>query len=155
MGIATILSFILGGGKGTKISMFVLAAVLAAVATFVGLKMIEIHELNSKIETLTMKNTELTVDNKTLTENNKVLKDNQKVLTNANDTNLETVKKLDNERVQAKAATAALAAQNARTTQALQELNEKISAMAKDPKNDGTVAPVLRETIRNIQGSAK
>lgn len=156
MAIAAILSFIFGGGNGTKISMFVLVGALGIVGTFVGLKMVEIHQLNNKVETLTKKNTKLTTDNTILIQNNGILKKNQEVLVTANQTNYETVKKLDIERAQAKAAIASLAAANQRKQDALNALNEKISMMAKDPKNDGTVSPVLRETIRSIQdGVAK
>lgn len=146
-----LLSFVFSGGKGTKLSILLLVAVLAVIGTYVGLKTLEIRNLNNQITELHAVNTKLTVDNTMLIENNKVLKENQKILYEANDVNQDTIKKLMEERKQSKIAIANLAAANKRGNDALDQLGKKIDELLLDPANDGTVAPVLRETINQIQ----
>lgn len=149
MGI--LLSLILGGGRGTKISMIIFTILLAASGTFIMMKVWEIHSLKGDITELTEKNTKLAADNSILISNNNTLKENQDVLLETNETNQETVRRLDKERNEAKEAIAALAKANQKDRQALDLIGKKIDDMAKDPTNDGPVAPVLRETIRAIQ----
>jgi chromosome segregation ATPase len=151
--MSALLALILGGGQGTKISAIVGAVLLTLATTFIGLKLIEIHELNSKVETQAKQIADLTLDNKILTENNKVLKQNQGTLVDSNQTNYDTAKKLDEERATSKAAIASLAAQNTKSKEALDTLRKTVAALAKDPNNDGPVAEVLKETIRQIQAN--
>lgn len=149
--ITTLLSFVFSGGRGTKISVLLLVAALAVVGTYISLKNLEIRSLNKQVTELHASNAKLTVDNTQLIENNKVLKANQKILTDANQVNQDTIQKLLNERAQSKQAIANLAAANQRGNEALDRLGKKIDDMLKDPQNDGLVAPILRETINQIQ----
>lgn len=76
-------------------------------------------------------------------------------LTEANDTNLKTIEKLKKERADAVAAIAALAASTENNKKLIAELTAKLRDLLKDPKNDGPVANVLRETIKEIQKNRK
>jgi len=149
----TLLSIILGGGKGTKISAIVGAILLVAASTFIGLKLVEIHQLHSKIEKQNVQITNLSLDNKILTENNAILKNNQEVLKSSNQSNYDAAKKLDEERAESKAAIITLASQNVKSKEAIEILKHTISTLSTDPKNDGPVAKVLIETVRQIQAN--
>lgn len=153
--ITAIFGFFFSSEKTTKITMIVLLIALAVVGTFVGMKMWEIKGLKSDIKDLNGKNTELTVANTILTSNNAVLKSNQVKLAQANDQNLETIKDLQKERADSEHLIATLAAQDKKTKDALAKSRQTIAEMLKDPKNNGTVSPILKEVVRQIQSRGK
>jgi len=124
---------------------------VVAVGAYVGIQKVEISSLKKEVATLTEERNNLTVDNKVLKENNTTLKDGLKKLAVANQTNFDTAKQLLEERGKATQAIANLAAANRVSNQKLDRLSVKIEEMLKDPKNDGPVAPVLREVLREIQ----
>ena len=140
----TILSFILSGGKGTKISTVISVILLTLAVAFIGYQKFEIHQINKKIQY----QDQLIA---TLTKNNDTLKRNQNTLVDTNQSNYDAAKKLDEERTTAKAAVASLSAKNVKSKEALDILRKTVVALSKDPKNDGPVAEVLKQTIRQIQ----
>lgn len=137
--------------KGVGLKFYVGLALVLLLLGYAGYNHFRIGHLESEVASLTKKNTDLVVDNTVLTKNNVVLKDQVAQLSLANSTNYETAKKLVQERETSKTAVAALAANNKRDKEALDRLNAKMIEMLQDPKNDGEVAPVLRELVREIQ----
>jgi cell division protein FtsB len=148
---ATVLGLIFGGGKGTKFTVYLMLAVLLGAGGYSGFKAFQAGKLRREVTTLTEKNTSLTVDNTVLKENNAVLKDQVHQLATANFSNYQSAKALTEERSANVIAVQALAANQKRNLDALDRLNKKVEDMIKDPKNDGEVAPVLREIVREIQ----
>ena len=130
---------------------------IAFIATIVGftayivVQKIEISALHKNVAALTDERNKLVVDNGILKENNNTLKDGLKKLALANQTNYDTAKQLLAERNKSVTAINNLAVANRVSNEKLDRLNTRIEDMLKDPKNDGPVAPVLREIIREIQ----
>jgi hypothetical protein len=98
----------------------------------------------------------------TLQENNAILKANNTTLkfnleeaAKANQSTVEANKKLLEERKDAQALIAELAKQKQVSQANLADANKKIDEMLKDPRNNGTIAPVLRETLKDIQKRKK
>ena len=114
-----------------------------------------ISSLKKTIATLEDQNSSLTANNKILQSNNDVLKENNKKFSAANESNLNTVKSLMNDRAASQKIINDLASAALRDKTQIDGLNTKLQDMLKDPKNDGPVAPVLKETVRNIQGARK
>lgn len=147
----TILSLIFGGGRTTKFTIIALFAVLISLATFTGIKMFENASLTSKVSTLSAKNAALTTDNLQLQANITTLHENQKTLMEVNEANQLAISNLQFEREQSKAALAKLSVTTKKNKQDLDKLQQIINDMKADPANDGTVSPVLKETIKQIQ----
>lgn len=104
----------------------------------------EVQRLNTEQGITLAANAILEKNAETLTENNNTLRE-------ANSTNLRTIEDLLNERKDATKIIAMLSDMNARDKNAANALRKSLAEMAKDPTNDGSIAPILRETIRNIQ----
>lgn len=127
----------------------ILLAIALALATFGFIsKSVQLVASEHKVAGL-----EVTV--KQLQTDNAILKKNVETITKVNETNVETNKKLLQERADAQAAIANLAKQKASNKKQLDAANAKIDELLKDPKNNGAVSPVLRETIRGIQEKTK
>ena len=137
-------SLLFGGGLITKVAMIVLFAALVASAGFGVVKSGQLAASRHKVEGLEVKVTQLQTDNA-------ILKKNVETITKVNETNVETNKKLLDERKDAQDAIAELAKQKTANKKKLDAANKRIDELLKDPKNNGTVAPVLRETIKSIQ----
>lgn len=137
----------------TKIKFVVGVIIICGALTTVGGVWYYVHSLNTKISTLEKIKTDLEVNNKILQENVTVCKDNTAKLSIANLTNVNTVSALKEERVQSQKAISNLAATAAANKRALISANNKLNDLIKDPKNDGLVAPALRETVRSIETS--
>ena len=150
MNLAGPLAFI-ASPTGIKVVGIAFLAVVVGVGAYITVQKIDINAKKREIATLTEERNQLTVDNRILKENNTALKDGLKKLAVANQTNYDTAKQLLAERAKAAQAIANLAVANRRNGESLTRLNVKIEEMLKDPKNDGPVAPVLREVIREIQ----
>lgn len=142
--MGALLELLFGGGLTTKIAMVALAAGFA-LSTFG-----YVHK-TGELVLAEHKNTTLEKQVQQLTADNTQLKANVDTITKVNQVNVETNNKLLAERKDAQAAISNLAKQKQVTSQKLDEANKKIDEMLKDPKNDGPVAPVLRETIRSIE----
>jgi hypothetical protein len=142
---------LLTGPAGLKIVGIAFLAMVIGFSAYIVVQKIEIGSLHRTVEKLTEERNFLDVDNKILKENNTSLKDGLKKLAVANETNYNTAKSLLDERNKSVTAINNLAIANRLSNQKLDRLNTKIEDMLKDPKNDGPVAPVLREVIREIQ----
>lgn len=144
--------FSLGAAALTaKPKLIIAGVVIAAVLAVVGGTWIHVKSLNSQIEDLKKENKEFALENEIHKENNKVLRENVKTLATSNYENWKTAQALLAERSAATKAISNLAAASLREKQTLDRLNAKVQKMLEDPKNDGTVAPVLKEVIREIQ----
>ena len=126
------------------------AVIVAAIGAY-----FYIGSLNSKIDGLETEKAALISSNKILQSNNDILKENSQRFATANESNLSTVKALINDRAVSQKIINDLATAAARDKSQIDGLNTKLQDMLKDPKNDGTLAPVLKETIRNIQNARK
>jgi cell division protein FtsB len=136
-------------------SLQIKAALVGAVIAAVAGGIFYVHRLNVNIATLETEKTQLIANNKVLVENNKILKDNVNQILDANATTNKTVASLVAERQDATKAIANLAAATANDKQTIANLKQNLADLIKDPKNDGLVAPALRETVRRIQDGEK
>lgn len=142
------LQLLFAGGLLTKVAVIVLTAGLLTSGASCAFKTVQLKATQHKVAGLEVKVTQLSTDNA-------ILKKNVETITKVNETNVATNNKLLEERRDSEAAIAALAKQRADAKKKLDDANKKIDAMLKDPKNNGAVAPVLRETIRDIQRKTK
>lgn len=147
--------FLFAGGMVTKAVMIGLIAIMLGTGVSCSYKMGELALAKNKIGKLEVKNGELTADNTTLKSNNAILKGNLSAAEEANKTTIEANRQLLKERQDAQTAIDNLAKDKKKALDNLAVANKKIDDMLKDPKNNGSVAPVLRETIRDIQGRSK
>lgn len=140
-------------------SMFLrsnLSLVMIAIAlTAGGIFAYSYHKRGIKIDALQVEKGQLQEANANLLAQIEGLRSRIEALTEANDTNLKTIEKLKKERADAAAAIAALAASTENNKKLIAELTAKLRDLLKDPKNDGPVANVLRETIKEIQKNRK
>lgn len=141
-------SLLFGGGLFTKVAMVVLFAALVAAAGYSIVKKSELALSQHKVAGLEVKVTQLQTDNA-------ILKKNVETITKVNETNVDTNNKLIEERKDSIAAIAELAKQKASNKKKLDDMNKFIDVLLKDPKNNGTVSPVLKETIKSIQGKKR
>lgn len=119
----------------------------AAVIAFVWWIVWMVGELGDRAEKIT----QLEDNVKTLETNTDTLRQNYLTCQSANTTNSETIDSLIAERDDAKAAVEALAAQKAKDDWYIDRLEERIGVARRDPSQNGPLAPVLRETIRELQ----
>lgn len=138
------LNLLFGGGLFTKVAVVLLFVALVAAAGFGVVKTGQLKVVQLEVKSLTVKIEQLTTDNATL-------KKNVETITQVNATNVETNNALLKERADAQAAIEALGLQKAANKRKLDAANKRIDELLKDPKNNGTVAPVLAETIKTIQ----
>ena len=146
----SIISDVLGGPFGQAKLIVTALALGAIVASGIGLYFYVGH-LKSQVATLEETQKTLEENNRILQVNVDTLKGNELKLSTANETNLGTIKSLLAERAGAQKVIDNLAVADKSNKANIAQLNDHISALIKDPKNDGVVAPVLRETVRDIQ----
>jgi cell division protein FtsB len=147
----SLLSGALGLAGGSQLKLIAVVVGAGLLITAVGGGLLYVHNLKSTVQKQEAQIVQLKTDNAILTDNNAVLKDNMKKLATANFTNWQTAQSLIADREKASTAISNLAAASLHDKKTLDRLNQKITDMLKDPKNDGAVAPVLREIIREIQ----
>ena len=145
------LALLVGGGIWTKVALWVMGLFMVAGGVFGTVHWIDANRLESKIEEVQKDNKEIALDNAILKANNTTLKDNLKKLAEANLITHETAQKLLDERAETQGVIDKLAEQAKKEKQMISKLSAQIDEMLKDPKNEGILAPVLRETIREIQ----
>lgn len=124
------------------VGVLVLSAILATAAYIVTLR--------AEVSSQNKKNGELISEIAILKSNISVLKDNNAILDAANSTNRETIDALRNERKRSEDAIASLARKDKANIKKIEELNAYIDLLAKDPANDGALAPVLVEALKAI-----
>lgn len=140
----SILDAIPGVGQAKLIGAGVLLAVVLAFGGWVYYEHYEVGKLSAQ-------NAVLVANNKELTNNASILTKNYNLCAAANGINETTINQLKTERDQAEAAIADLAKKQKESGKKLSDLQIKLNAMAKDSKNNGTLSPYLRETIRGIE----
>lgn len=94
-------------------------------------------------------------ENKTLTENNKILKDNLSEAEALNKEAAQTIKQLQADAEASNKALDDLRIQKQRDNKELSTLRGVIGKQRGNPQFDGTVSPVLKNTIDSIQTSRK
>jgi hypothetical protein len=98
---------------------------------------------------------ELRAENTVLKNNIEILKENIEVLQESNRKNIVVIEKLTIERKEAKKIIDRLSQNRMNDQMSIRIMSDKIKEMLKEAGNDGEVAPVLRETVKNIQESRK
>ena len=146
---------LLGGGFITKVFGAVLIGGIVITSGGYLLKSVQLSAANSKIEKLELETRRLTLDNTILRDNNGVLNSNLKIALDANAKTLDANRKLLAERQSANTAIAALAKAKEQSSMNADAAQKRISDMRTIPANNGRVAPVLRETIHEIQSRTK
>lgn len=134
-------SFLFSGGIGTKITMLLLAILLVLSVGSCTYKEAELLSATHQV-------TSLQKDIGTLNANNSILKQNQDTLKQSNEANVATINKLVEERKDAQVAINTLAKQKQVEHAKVITAQRKIDEMLKDPKNNGPIAPVLSETLK-------
>jgi hypothetical protein len=142
---------LLSGGLATKITVAVLTVGFIFSSSMYVIKHAQLEHAQKQIEKLEVTVKQVTTDNEILKSNNATLKLNLQGALDANVKTVDANKKLLEERIAAKIAIDALAKSKAEEKKLLDDAKGKITEMLKNPANNGTVAPVLRETIRDIQ----
>jgi len=147
----SIFSTALGWAGGNQLRLFAGLAVLISAAAFAAGVYLHIRGLHGQIDVLQKEKTQLTADNMVLQQNVQIAKDNLAKVVQANSENYSTIQKLVADRAQSQQAIAELARAATDNKRAADVMNSTLAKLTADPKNDGPVAPALRETIRQIQ----
>ena len=123
---------------------------MATVAIIVGLS---IWIMGLRVDVANQKTTivKMSGDISLLTANNGILKTNLTSAEEANKTNQSTIDSLVSERKQSQEAIQALNDKHRASLAYTATLQARIAELAKDPKNDGIVSPVLAEAIKSIE----
>jgi cell division protein FtsB len=98
---------------------------------------------------------ELRAENIVLKNNIETLKENIEALQDSNKKNLIVIEKLTIERKETKKILDRLSQNRINDQMSIKLMSDKIKEMLKEAGNDGEVAPVLKETVKNIQESRK
>jgi hypothetical protein len=140
---------------GSQVKLAIIGVVLVVVGLAVAGNFLYINSLKKDIVALEKVKSDLEAANKIFQVNNDILKDNQSKCVAANTVSQNTTKALISERKDATAAITALAAAALSDKETIAKLSAQATSSLTDPKNDGPVAPVLRETVRGIQDSRR
>ena len=151
MGIFSLGASALGAVGGSKIKLVLIVIAATIIVSAAAGAALYVRSLKSDIVKLRETNAELVADNHIHKENNAVLKENMKKLATANHTNWLTAQSLISDKALTTKALSNLAAMRTADKQSYDRLSKRIEDMLKDPANDGPVAPVLREVLREIQ----
>lgn len=143
------------GGAGMFLRTNLSLVFMAVVITAGGILAYSYHSRGEKIDALQVEKGQLQQANANLLAQIEGLRSRIDALAEANDANLKTIQKLKKERADAAAAIAALAASTENNKKIIAELTGKLKELLKDPNNDGALANVLRETIKEIQKNRK
>jgi len=128
---------------------------VAVLLTAGGIFAYSYHRMGVKIDALQVEKGQLQEANANLLAQIEGLQNSIALLTEANDQNLKTIEKLKKERADATTAIASLANSTANNKKLIAALQAKLKELLKDPKNDGPVSPILRETVEQIQKNRK
>jgi hypothetical protein len=112
-------------------------------------------QLRTENKRLIAEANELRAENLTLKHNANVLSGNIDVLQKVNSGNIETIRRLTQERSDSKKAIESLSQRAANDELAINMMSDRIKEMLNNPKNDGEVAPILKETIKAVQQERK
>lgn len=148
-------NILFAGGMITKVAVIIAIVASLGLGGSMFLAKRDFKALQKKHDVLTETNQQLETNNAILKQNNLTLKSSLDTAAEANQVSATANKKLLDERKSAKEAIDAIARSKAKDRDALNAANKKIDEMLKNPKNDGVVAPVLSETIRDIQKRGK
>ncbi len=133
---------------GVPQAKLIISAVIGiALMAFVWWIVWMVGELGDRAEKITA----LEANVKTLGSNTDTLRQNYLTCQSANSTSAETIDALIAERNDAKAAVDALAAQKVKDDWYIDQLEDRIGIQRRDPTQNGPLAPVLRDTIKEIQ----
>lgn len=123
-----------------------LIGAIFAVCAAIGFKFFDMYQ---EIESLQTTNTGLKLSNDILKLNNSSLGERLRLFTEADEQNKSTIAKLQQERADSLAAIERLSKHQTKTNAQLDTVTLRIESAPSD--DNGPVAPVLRETVREIQ----
>jgi regulator of replication initiation timing len=123
-----------------------LIGVIFAVCAAIGFKFFDMYQ---EIESLQTTNTGLKLSNDILKLNNSSLGERLRLFTEADEQNKSTIAKLQQERADSLAAIERMSKHQTKTNAQLDTVILRIESAPSD--DNGPVAPVLRETVREIQ----
>lgn len=123
-----------------------LIGAIFVVCAAIGYKFFDMHQ---EIKSLQTTNTSLTLSNGILKLNNSSLGERLRLFTEADAQNKSTIVQLQQERTDSLAAIERLSKQRAKTNAQLDAVTTRIDSATAD--DNGPVAPVLRETVREVQ----
>ena len=129
-----------------------ISVLIAALCITAGIIYFRMSSMQDTIIELTAEKAELVANEVVLRSNIETVKSNLKAERDANAANIATIDKLLEDRKDAQQQIKKLAdlkAKNKRTSDALNK--NVVEMLKKDPKNNGPLSPVLKETIRGIQ----
>ena len=135
----------------SKLKLGFIVALLLAALSFIGLTRHKINSLTIEVLQLKVQNTQIMGDNTILKQNQLTLKNSVNIITSANDANIKVNQQLLLERKSSQTAINFLAKQRDINRESIQQANSKIDEMIKNPSNDGMIALVLSDTLKNIQ----
>lgn len=136
-----IFSLLFNGGIVTKLAMLGLSIALVLSIGSCTVKQVELTSAQHQV-------TSLQKDVGQLTANTAILKQNQDTLKKTNDTNLQTIDKLVQERADSQKAIDQLATQKRVEHTKAMTAQARIDELLKSAKNNGPIAPVLSETLK-------
>jgi uncharacterized protein HemX len=154
------MSILSDAAGGLQVKAAVAAVLVGLVlATGVGLYLY-VESLHGQITTAQEQKQQAEDDLKKVEENNAILKgnfdvliDNNKRVVDASNETLKSARQLIADRSASEKAITQLAAESMNDKKKIDDLSNQLSSLLKDPKNDGPTAPVLKETVRNIQNA--
>jgi cell division protein FtsB len=107
--------------------------------------------LKKEISSLQTQVNMLTANNSVLISNNATLKSNLAVAVQTNNANVDTIDKLLKERKSAVDMVDKLAKAELINKKKIKDLKDEVNKLKGDPTRDGPLAPVLRDTLYNVQ----
>lgn len=135
----------------SKIKITIIAILLGSLLTS-GLGLyFYVKNLKKEIVTLQSQVNSLSANNNILISNNSTLKNNLDVAITSNDNNVTTIETLLRERLQSKEAVEKLAKTELISKKKIKDLTNEVIKLKGDPTQDGPLAPVLKDTLNNVQ----
>lgn len=144
--------FTLFAGLFQNTRAVIISLLIAALCITAGIIYFRMSSMQNTITELTAEKAQLIANEVVLRSNIDTVKANLKAEREANAANMATIDKLLEDRKDAQQQIKKLADLKAKNKRASDALNKNVEEMLKkDPKNNGPLSPVLKETIRGIQ----
>ena len=126
-------------------------ALIVIGAILISLAGVKFHYMNQELNSLKIANVKLDMANTILRQNNSSLSGRLKLFSEADAINKATIADLMKEREESLKAIERLSRVKATNNSKLDAVKDKIEVNRNTPNTDGPIAPVLKDTIREIQ----
>jgi len=126
-------------------------ALIVIGAILISLAGVKFHYMNQELNSLKIANIKLDMANTILRQNNSSLSGRLKLFSEADAINKATIADLMKEREESLKAIERLSRVKATNNSKLDAVKDKIEVNRNTPNTDGPIAPVLKDTIREIQ----